>query len=460
MVVDKKNAAARRGLFMIDASGGFMKEGPKNRLRSRDIHKIVDIFNNQTELPGYSRIVSFEEIEKNEFNLNLPRYIDSRQAEDIQDIAGHLYGGIPVSDVDSLSRYWDVCPGLRDVLFADNRPGYVDLAVDKAEIKSTIYEHPEFAAFVEQMNEHFDQWRRRIAAELRGLAIGDKPKQIIGELSEDLLAHYTGRPLIDRYDVYQHLMDYWAEVMQDDVYQIAAEGWKAETYRVLVTDKKGKQRDKGWACDLVPKPLIVARYFADRQAAIDDLQAELENVSAQQTELEEEHSGEEGAFGELERINKANVSARIAELKVESGELKTEEGDNSEELSTLNSQLSILQQWLMHAAKEAKLKKQIKNAQAELDDAAYAKYPELTEDEVKALVVDDKWLAALDADVHGEMDRISQSLTQRVKELAERYESPLPQLSGRVADFEEKVSSHLERMGFGVTEQTLVEVGT
>src|SRR5712692_2437251 len=119
---------------MIDASGGFMKDGPKNRLRSMDIHKIVDVFNRHLEVPKYSRMVSFEEIEKNEFNLNLPRYIDSQTPEDIQDIEGHLTGGIPAADVDALQRYWEVCSQLRQVLFKANRPGYLDLAVEKAAI--------------------------------------------------------------------------------------------------------------------------------------------------------------------------------------------------------------------------------------------------------------------------------------------------------------------------------------
>ena len=101
IVVDKQDAHARKGIFMIDASAGFMKDGPKNRLRSQDIHKIVDIFNRQVELPKFSRMVPFAEIEKNEFNLNLPRYIDSQEAEDIQDIEGHLKGGIPKADVDT-----------------------------------------------------------------------------------------------------------------------------------------------------------------------------------------------------------------------------------------------------------------------------------------------------------------------------------------------------------------------
>jgi type I restriction enzyme M protein len=138
VAIDKEDAHARKGVFMLDASRGFMKDGPKNRLRAQDIHKIVDVFNRLLEVPKYSRMVPVEEIEKNEFNLNLPRYIDSQQAEDLQDIEGHLRGGIPVRDVDALSRYWQVCPNLRQVLFRANRPGYVDLAVDKPAIKATI----------------------------------------------------------------------------------------------------------------------------------------------------------------------------------------------------------------------------------------------------------------------------------------------------------------------------------
>lgn len=265
-------------------------------------------------------------------------------------------------------------------------------------------------------------------------------------MSDDLLEHYRDQPLISPYDVYQHLMDYWSDVMQDDVYQIAVDGWVVNPERILVKDRKGKEKDKGWTCDLVPKELIVARYFADRQAEIDDLRAELEYTSAQRTELEEEHGGDDGLLSELEKINKASVTARLKEIDTLDEETQDE--------------LEVLDQWMKFSTQEARLKKLITQAEAELDGEAYEKYPELTEDEVKTLVVDDKWLTRLDADVHGEMDRISQSLTQRVKELAERYEAPLPQLSDCVADLEDKVNGHLERMGFGVTEPKLAEVGT
>jgi type I restriction enzyme M protein len=438
VVVDKADAQARKGIFMIDASGGFMKDGPKNRLRAMDIHRIVDTFEKRVDVPKYARMVPFAEIEKNEFNLNLPRYIDSQTAEDLQDIAGHLQGGIPTADSDALQRYWDVCPKLRNVLFRKRRPGYLDLAVEKVAIKSTIYGHPEFAAFITDMNEHFAAWRKKRAAALKALKARCHPKEVIGDLSENLLAHYTGKPLSDPYDVYQHLMDYWAATMQDDVYLIAADGWKAETHRVIETrkgkdGKPGKQVDKGWACDLIPKALIVARYFAKEQRTIDQVAADLGSVTARLTELEEEHGGEDGAFADLDKINKATVAARLKEI----------DGDKESK-----DEAVVLRQWLELNTEETELKKRLKDAEAELDAAAYAKYPKLTESEIKSLVVDDKWLAALDAAIHGETDRVSQQLTQRVKELAERYETPLPQMIQRADALEAKVNRHLERMGF------------
>ncbi len=418
---------------MLDASAGFMKDGNKNRLRAMDIHKIVDVFNKRLEVPKYSRMVGFEEIEKNDYYLNLPRYIDSQEPEDLQDIEGHLRGGIPLADIEALQRYWAICPHLKAALLKDNRPGYLDLAVDKAAIKTSIYQHPEFAAFIAGMNDHFAAWRQRTAGKLKSLESGCHPKQLIVALSEDLLSQYTGKALIDKYDVYQHLLDYWAETMQDDCYLIAADGWKAETYRIIETDKKGKQKDKGWTCDLVPKALIVARYFAEEQQALEQLQADLDSVSAQLTELEEEHGGEDAVFAGFDKINKAEVSSRLKEV-----------GNDQE----AKYEIGILKSWLKLSTDEAALKKTQKDAEAELDAKAYAHYPKLNEADIKILVVDNKWLANLDAAIHGEMDRISQQLTQRVKQLAERYETRVPQIKLRVDALEAKVNGHLQRMGF------------
>ncbi len=438
VVIDKAGAAQRDGIFMIDASAGFQKDGPKNRLRERDIHQMVDVYTRRQDVARYARWVPLAEIQKNEFNLNLPRYIDSQLPEDVQDIAGHLQGGIPEADVQALNAYWAVCPQVRAALFAPLRPGYVALAVEKAAIKPTIHGHAEFCAFMDGMAAHFAAWRERQAPVLRGLQLGCHPKDVVQALADDVLAHYRGRPLVDAYAVYQHLMDYWAATMQDDVDHIAAEGWRAQVRRVIEVKKgkegkPGKQIDRGWACDLVPKELIVARYFAADRAKLAVLQAELEAAEAQQAELEEEHGGEDAIFSGYDKINAVSVKERLAEIR--------RDADAVEERR-------VLEAWLKLAEAQKRLKSQIKEGELVLDGRALKHYPLLSEAEVRALVVEHKWLAALEAAVQGEMERISQQLTQRVKVLAERYEAPLPQLAQRVAELEAKVRGHLGKMGF------------
>ena len=435
VVIDKEDAHTRKGIFIVDASAGFLKDGNKNRLRAMDIHKIVDVFNRRLEVLKYSRMVGVEEIEKNDFNLNIPRYIDSSQPEDIQDIDAHLRGGIPEADIDALGRYWSVCPQLRQTLFRDNRPGYVDLAVDKDAIKSTIYQHPEFVAFTKSMTTLFAKWRKEAAAALKSLRPGCHPKEIIAKLSEHLLHHYAGKSLIDQYDVYQHLMDYWAETMQDDCYLIAADGWKAEPAPLPQQNGKGK-KGKGWTCDLVPKSLVVARYFAAEQAAITALEADVEATAAEIAEMEEENGGDESVFAGLDKVNRANVAARLKDIQGDD--------DSKEEAEVLNA-------WLKLSDREATVRRCLKGAEAELDAKAYAKYPTLTEAEIQTLVVDDKWLAILDATVQVELDRISQGLTSRVIELAGRYGNSMPQLAVKAVELEQTVKRHCERMGFSWT---------
>jgi len=435
LVLDKDNAVSRKGILMIDASKSFIKDGNKNRLREQDIHKIVDTFNRQQERPRYSRMVPLAEIadKKNDFNLNLPRYIDSSEPEDIQDIDGHLRGGIPQRDIDAFAADWQQFPTVRDTLFKSaGRKGYLRLAVPQADVKSFILNHEEFAAFHKKAMTLLSKWRKAITPKLNGFGKKDHPKELIHTLSETLLAVFQAAPLIDTYDVYQHLMDYWAETMQDDAYLIAADGWVAKPQRIIETDKKGKTKDKGWACDLIPKSYIVARYFKKQQVAIDAAQTELETVSSQLTELEEEHSGEEGYLGGLDKIAKAEVNARFKELK----------GDKD-----AKDEIAVLNKWLELSESEAELKRLMKSQDAKLDQLAYDKYATLSIDEIKSLVIDDKWMARLTADVQGELDRVSQTLTSRIRELAERYATPLPKLIDEVATLSARVDEHLKKMG-------------
>ncbi len=546
LVLDKENAQARRGIFMINAARGFIKDGNKNRLREQDIHKIVDTFNRQDKNdPRYARMVAFDEIanDKNDYNLNLPRYIDSTDPEDIQDIDAHLRGGIPDIDIhgedSELAVYWQVLPGIQEALFENaDRPGYSQLKQPITEVRSTILGHDEFMCFKDQVIDIFEHWCTAQLPDLKDFDKEGHPKELISTIAEALLADFRQAPLFDAYDVYQHLMDYWAETMQDDVYQIAADGWIAETYRVLEViksgKKKGEMKDKGWTCDLVPKPYIVARYFDNEQAELDALQAQLDTVTASLDELKEGHGGEEGALKDVsnkgdaqdthiqalvavwneqdkaacanyntlrEQANEEAAHQRelidhvfisvlknkkgILTLKAVKGRLATSQ--DAQEKATLeeylaadkvqkagskqaaellaNAETELLNQlqqeplpesltdlnatarYLQLLDQQTNLKAQVKAADAALDQLAHDKYPQLIEDEIKTLVVDDKWLSALAADIQGELDRVSQILTGRIRQLAERYETPLPQLAENVSDLSKRVDEHLERMG-------------
>jgi type I restriction enzyme M protein len=453
VVVDKEGAAARKGIFMIDASKGFRKDGPKNRLREQDIHRIVDTFAKQAEIPRYSRLVPVAEIvdPKNDYNLNLPRYIDSTEPEDLQDIDGHLRGGIPDRDLDALERYWRVLPGVRTALFEPaGRPGYSRLKLKVADVAPTILGHPEFAAFNESAVRLFDRWKKETRPRLRDVKKGDHPKALIETTAEDLLATFRDAPLLDPYDVYQHLMDYWAKTMQDDCYLIAVDGWKAgaqprEIVQVKNKDgklawpeahdyKKGKRRFKS---DLIPATILISRYFGPEQAAIDTLEADLASLEQQLDELKEEQGGEGGLLAEVVDADTQKITAKAVKARLRDIGLDPAFEDERQALegyeALLDKQTGI----------EAKLKKAREDLDAKLD----AKYPKLTEDEIKLLVVDDKWLAALTAALQSELDRVSKTLTGRIRQLAERYATPLPQLTDELEALAARVEGHLTKMG-------------
>ncbi len=455
IVLDKEYAHSRKAIFMVDASKGFMKDGPKNRLRDQDIHKIVDVFNKQLELPKFSRIVPLSEIAEKEYNLNLPRYIDSQEEEDIQDISAHLLGGIPNADLDALNNFWRVYPSLRKALFAPNsREGYSDLKNDKAAIKTTIFEHPEFKQYGEAVNSVYGKWKQQTIPKLKGLQPGVKPKQLIHDISEELLAAFDGLRLLDKYDMYQHLMAYWNETMQDDVYVISDEDWKSGrmVYRMVKTnkDKNGKTKEKevngleGMESRLLKPGLLVDRYFFQETKEIQDVQAALDALYLLMEDIDE-HTGEDGllidALNEKDKLSVASAKKRLQAISPKS-KSKSNQADEYEE------ERKMLKEYLELQDAMADLNKKIKQLQSELETKVWNKYPTLSGDEIKALVVDDKWMATLDAAVATEMQRISQRLTQRIKELADRYDTPLPQQLVAVKALEEKVNAHLEKMGY------------
>ena len=536
--IDKENADNRKGIFMIDAGKGFIKDGNKNRLREQDLRRITDVFTTQKEVKGYSRMVSITEIADNEYNLNIPRYIDNQEKEDIQDIEAHLKGGIPIVDIDELSNFWEVFPSLRKSLFEKINDRYSKLTIKNDQIKDEIYSHSEFEGFISQMDSLFNGWATKNTKVLKALDKEHKPKEVIVNLSEDLLKNYHGKALIDKYNVYQLLLSYWNETMQDDCYIISADGWKAETYRIFKENTKKKMVDKGWTCDLVPKELVINKYFEIEKKGLEDLESKKESILSERAELEEKHNLEDGALKDvskkaeaetnladfialaldcyfpniakayqivlegIEKLNSEQVAIEgeqtifghlrnkngsVGKAKVDKA-LKLLSPDNSNDkviliqwldlykqiakkkkelkgltvtidtkIATITEknpkqeyifEIGIVNHYLKLLEDETVLKAQIKEIEILLDEKIYAKYPLLTEAEVKQLVVDDKWMQTIESNIKSQIDQISQRLTNRIKELAERYDTPLPAIDKDVKDIETKVNAHLAKMGF------------
>lgn len=450
VILDKENAVSRTGVFMVDASKGFIKDGAKNRLRAQDIHKIVDTFNKQIEIDRYSRMVPTSEIAnpKNDYNLNIPRYIDSSEPEDLQDLSAHLHGGIPNSDLDALHEYWDPFPQLRDQLFTPNRPGYSDLAIDISEVQQAILDAPGFHKLRDEVSGIVDDWFVTWRSRLVEVNPDTKPADLITEMSEDFLERFKPVPLLDEYDAYQQLMTYWHDVMHDDVFLLMNDGWvDAAKPRQTIEDKErklsedpdlelgtGRKKTK-YKMDLIPPALIVARYFADEQARVDELNAELEAASAAVTEHAEEHGADEALLSDATNdkgaYTKQLITAAIKEAKAS--------GDQ-EVLECAKAALDLVNA-------EAAAKKIAKEAQVELDTATLKKYGDLTEVNVRTLVLDDKWLMSVKAGVIGELTGVAKRLVARIRLLGSRYAHDVDSLKAEEAALSARLLEHLSSMG-------------
>jgi type I restriction enzyme M protein len=446
LVIDKDNAHVRNGIFMIDASNGFIKDGNKNRLSAQDIHKIVAVFNEQRELPRYSRMVPVSEIADpaNAYNLNIPRYIDTSEPEDLHDLGAHLNGGIPDTDIDALNDYWVVFPTLRNALFkANGRPGYSDPLVETQHVKTTILTHHEFVSYQQRVNVVFEGWREAYKNFMLDIEADTLPREVIRTLSDGLLERFTHLPLLDRYNVYQKLMDYWDKVMQDDVYLIAAAGWVAAAKpREVIQDKQVKEtpdlviKKNKYKMDLIPPALIVARYFATEQDAIEMLEAKQAAAENELEEYIEEHIGEDGLLSDAVNASGNITASSVKErLKASRGEPGTKE------------EREVLTSYTLFIDAVSKVSKAVNKEQKALDQQVLARYTTLTETEIKTLVVEDKWGASVQSAVEGEVQRVTQELTDRLQELEERYAQPLSDLEHEVNKLSAKVNEHLQNMG-------------
>lgn len=509
IVIDKEGAKNRSGIFMIDASKGYIKEGSKNRLREQDIYRIVTTFNEKiTTDPKYARFVLNKEIKgKNEYNLNISRYIDSSDSEDIQDIYAHIHGGIPIADIDALEHFWKVFPSLKDELFDVFSEGYYKLNVEEDVIRQTIYSNEEFIAYGEKIDEAFSNWRNYADAKLKNLRTDISTKDLIVKLAQSILREFEDLSLINKYDVYQILLAYWNEELSDDVSMIISDeagyGAARKTENIMKetkkTDANGNPKLKvvGWEGKLIPKKLIISALFSEEKRAMDDLMEFVAETDSRLMSLIEE-SAENSAFSEViegGKVKSKEIRKKMNEIMSHvhtpliDGLVKLQNMlpmKKKEYVEYINNNIILevaytdkrtvtktsvayalgiarseapvpdvyaddykeLKAAFKLAKKSEESTKLIKEMDKELDEKARKRYLTLTDDEIIELLINKKWYDTIGVGINELYATISYQLSDRIIELSKRYKNPLPNIMKQTADCEIEVKKYLERMGF------------
>lgn len=449
IILDKENAGQRKSIFMIDASKGFTKDGDKNRLREQDIYKIITTYTNRIEEKGYSKDVQIADLIYDEntkqYTLNIPRYIESNEKEDVQDIDAHLYGGIPEKDIDDLGLYWNVFPSIKEKLFTRFREGYLKLKVSKDQIRNTIYTDDDYKKYADRIDESYEKWLE-FARPIFDKINLNNPRESIELLSNKIVDIFKDIALLDKYDVYQVLMTYWLEVMSDDFYSLFSTGSWIDSNEIEVfykeqkkkkTEDETKLKEVGWEGKLIPKELIIERYFAKEADDISRLEEHINSIENNISQMEDDY-GSEGEvlfdFYEGEKIKSANVD-KVVKKKNKDNSYTQEEFDVLVAYSGFNKEL-----------KDAN--KQLKDLKLAIDTLARNKIKELTEQEIKEIVINDKWSRSIFDGIDSLYIRISHGLANRILELAERYEDTLFEIEEDVDKYENQVKEHLRKLGF------------
>ncbi|MDU5526673.1 MAG: N-6 DNA methylase [Finegoldia magna] len=452
IIIDKENADKREGLFMIDASDGFKKDGDKNRLREQDIEKIVQVFTNKTEIKGYSRFITYTEIiEDNNANLNVPRYISKINKNLPQNINSHLNGGIPEKDIDSMERLWNISGELRNKIFEKrNNANVYDLKVEPESIEDLIFEDEKIKKVIqEETIDIFNTWKQQSESVLKNIDSTIIPKNLIRELGFSILKAYEKSKLLDNYDAYDFLLNYWNEKMQDDVYLIKASGYEAGAEidrkygKKKIKDEQGieieiedKKKFKSFDGLLIPKEIIEKEYFNDELEEISTINSTISEIDEKMNEIFEENSGEDGlindAINDKGNITKKSLSDRIK---------KIDKIKDKEEYELLISYQNLLK-------KKDSQNKELKSKTKSLDERIEEQYSKLTEKEIKDLLVDKKWMARINNDIKDAVDSEINNIAAKLVEISKRYETTLSQLEEKAENSRNDVRNALERMGY------------
>lgn len=441
IVIDKAAAHNSKGIFMIDAKDGFRKDGDKNRLREQDIRHVCDVWNAKMDVPHYAKMVSWEEIIANCYNLNLTRYVVPEDKEPKQDLFAHLHGGIPQADVEAMTTLWRLCPSLETDLFMPSaNAGYVQFTERaKTNLDTTIQQNVSYKKQKADYLSTVTKWEEHMRDELPGICIDCTPKALIDSWGNDILDIFRGcKSLVNEYDVYDELCKYWDETMQDDAYMISRDGWKVAVS--LPKDKKGNIKKnftyEDIACDLLPAMVLVKARFADKLSHIESLTSNIESADADMNSMAEDNGDSfTNFFNDKNKVKLADVKAELKSAKKDPAQFD-------------KSDVELWTKYVAIADAMDKDKKDLKDEIAALTKAVQEKYAVITEDEVRELVFDYKWMPAMRERLTGLMTTCQQRVSSDMHTLNARYEDTLSQLANSVNDFEKAVMSHLKEMGF------------
>ncbi len=443
IVLDKENARARKGVFMIDASKDFKKDGNKNRLREQDVQKMIDTFNAYKEIPYYSKMVSLEEISANDYNLNIARYIATKQ-ESEKDLFALINSPsyLPKNEIEAYAPYFQVFKELKNTLFKkSDKDGYYALKTECENIKDLITQSSEYQAFHASVLNAFD--RLNLFETFNDLEPGFNPKTLIESVCQKVLKEFEKVGILDKYGVYQLFKDYYNEVLQDDWFLISFNGFRSAKELRKLTPLKNKNKKANYLeepdfivqktyykSDLIPKNLIKQRFFEKETKELEALENALNEKEALLDEFIEEHSNEEGLFDGL----KINESVLKKELK---------NATDLEDKEILKTAL----EWLEAKNKALKMKNK---AYEELELKAFHQYKNLEINEIKDLIIKDKWLNSLKNALENKIQKRTNALTSALNEIISSYSNSLLELDKEVKESESKVLEHLKDLGIVV----------
>ncbi|RVY82158.1 type I restriction-modification system subunit M [Helicobacter pylori] len=442
IVLDKENARARKGVFVIDASKDFKKDGNKNRLREQDVQKMIDTFNALKEIPYYSKMVSLEEISANDYNLNIPRYIAAKPESEKDLFAlinSHKASYLPQNEIEVYEPYFRVFKELKNTLFKkSDKEGYYALKTECENIKELIIQSSEYQTFHASVLNAFD--RLELFETFNHLEPGFNPKTLIESVCQKVLYEFEKIEILDKYGVYQLFKDYYNEVLQDDWFLLSFNGFRSAKELRELTPLKDKNKKANYLeepdfviqktyykSDLIPKNLIKQRFFEKEAKELEELENALNEKEANFEEFIEEHSSEERLFYEL----KINESVLKKELK---------NATDSEDKKILKTAL----EWLEAKNKALKMKNK---AHEELELKAFHQYKNLELGEIKDLIIKDKWLNSLKNALENKILKRINAFTSALNGIIQTYSNSLLELDKEVKESESKVLEHLKDLG-------------